>query len=92
MSILRSEPLWLVASSQDVAGPLIMNATPEACKPMGMDPKGLSTPNPSRLTWCSISWLATLPEAHRLELDDLWGLFQPWPFYDSIMMILLPSK
>lgn len=40
MSMLRSEPLWLVVSSQDVAGPLIMNPTPvKTHKPTELDPK-----------------------------------------------------
>jgi len=30
-----------------------------------------------------IEWLATLPTAWRLELDDLQGLLQTKPFYDS---------
>jgi len=28
-------------------------------------------------------WLATLYIAEGLKLDDLWGPFQPRPFYDS---------
>ena len=30
-------------------------------------------------------WLATLPVAGGLEPDDLYGPFQPRPFYDSMI-------
>ena len=32
-------------------------------------------------------WLATLPIAGRLKLDDHCGPFQPRPFYDSVMIL-----
>jgi len=32
-----------------------------------------------------VCWLVTLPIAGRLKLDDHCGLFQPRPFYDSMI-------
>jgi len=33
-------------------------------------------------------WLATLHIAGQLKLDDHYGPFQPWPFYDSMNIII----
>jgi len=42
----------------------------------------------TRITDLSL-WLATLPTAHELEMDDLWGPFQLKPFCDSISLYLV---
>jgi len=38
------------------------------------------------LIWCLIYWLATLPMAVGVVLDDLQGLIQPRPFHDSMIL------
>ena len=38
--------------------------------------------------WLLVWWLATLPVAGGLKRDDLWGPFQPRPFYDSVILVL----
>lgn len=34
-------------------------------------------------------WVASLPMVWELELNDLWGAFQPKPFYDSMSSAVL---
>ena len=36
-----------------------------------------------------VCWLATLHIAGGLKLDDHYGPFQPWPFYDSMILWIL---
>ena len=35
-----------------------------------------------------VSWSVNLPMTGELKLDDLWGPFQPTPFYDSMIFTL----
>ena len=37
-------------------------------------------------------WLVTLPMAGRLKLDDHCGPFQPRPFCDSMIFLIIPPK
>jgi len=43
---------------------------------------------PGTLSWCLISWLATLQMKGGLELDDVRGPFQPKPFYFSMKPVV----